>query len=40
MFNLNLMQKEKNRNIISGDFIEGDINNYEKIFATIKSKLE
>ena len=39
-FNFNLMKNDKNKNIILGEFIDGDIQNYEKIFAKIKAKLE
>ena len=39
-FNLNLFIKEKNKNILTGKFIEGDIKNYEKLFTAIKEKLE
>ena len=40
VFNLNLILEEKSRNIITGEFIEGDIQKYEKIFGIIKEKLE
>ena len=40
VFNLNLFQKGKNKYIITGEFIEGDIKSYEKLFEQIKEKLE
>ena len=40
VFNLNLFQKEKNKNIITGEFLEGDIKSYQKLFEQIKKKLE
>ena len=39
-FNINLYQKEKNKNILIGEFIEGDDKNFEKLFSAIKEKLE
>ena len=40
VFNLNLIQKEKNKNMITGEFLDGDIKSYEKLFEQIKVKLE
>ncbi len=40
VFNLNLIQKEKNTNIITGEFLDGDIKSFEKLFEQIKVKLE
>ena len=40
VFNLNLILEEKGRNILTGEFIDGDIQKYGKIFETIKEKLE
>ena len=38
--NIKMVQQEKNEYIITGEFLEGDIQNYEKIFEQIKEKLE
>ena len=40
VFNLNLILEEKSKNIITGEFVEGDIQKYEKIFGNIREKLE
>ena len=40
IFNLNMMQKEKNKFAITGEFIDGDIKSFEKLFEQIKEKLE
>ena len=40
VFNLNMIQKEKNKFAITGEFIDGDIKSFEKLFEQIKEKLE
>jgi serine/threonine protein kinase len=38
--NIKMVQQEKNEYIITGEFIDGDIQSFEKIFEQIKEKLE
>ena len=35
-----MIQKEKNKFAITGEFIDGDIKSFEKLFEQIKEKLE
>ena len=39
-FKLNLVQTEKNKYSIIGDLIEGDLNNFEKLFLILQHKLK
>lgn len=40
VYNLNLKLNDEKSSIITGEFIEGDIQSYEKILSTIREKLE
>ena len=40
IFNLNLLEEEKNKSIITSSLIEGDCKSYEKIITNLKEQLE
>ena len=40
IFNLNLVEEEKNKSIITSSLIEGDCKSYEKIITNLKEQLE